>query len=224
MTNLREHLDLIAGPAAEPSAADVDADIARGRRALRRRRVGQTLAGSAFAVAAAVAALSVAAAGGTVTPPGDRPSVTARGELRLVAYQGEQPKGFTVDTVPEGWFIQGDEDFNLVLAPVRAQNPGPDVDPSKAPIFDPRDYSDKIAIFLANREIERPNGGTPVTVGAKKGVLTSTGGSSRTLWVEHSARAYLVVQFWQDFGLSEDQMVELGAGVHVHPEAERYAG
>ena len=78
MNDLQNRLAELAGPASPPTAAQLDADLTRGRRALRRRRTAQTLAGSAFAVAAAVAAFSFTATGtGPVTPanPGVAQSV-----------------------------------------------------------------------------------------------------------------------------------------------------
>jgi hypothetical protein len=241
MIDLRNHLDEIAVPVSPPTAEQVEADVARGRRALRRRRAGQTIAASAFGVAALVAAFTVTTAGTGAGPHGpvaDRPAtVTA---ARLVAYQGAQPKGFTVDKVPDGWFVQSDENYSLLLAPDRAKNGGPDVNPSKAPLYDPRSYVDKITIMLASKDQHGPpRAGTPVRVGDRNGTLLKSlqgmtpdgpvppaagGDTGWELWVKQPSGVYLIVQYWQGLGLSQHQMVELGAGVHVHKDAEQAAG
>jgi len=241
MIDLRNHLEDIAGPASPPTAADVDADVARGRRALRRRRAGQAVAGSAFGVAALVAAFAVATAGTSAGPRGsgtDRPAVVTA--AKLVAYQGVQPKGFTVDKVPDGWFVQGDENYSLLLAPDKAKNGGPDVNPSTQPLYDPNSSAEKITIMLAAKsQDDPPRAGTPVKVGDRNGTLlkslqgmtpdgpmptAANGDTGWELWVRQPSGVYMIVQYWQGLGLSQDQMVELGAGVHVHKDAEQSAG
>ena len=241
MMDLRDHLDQIAGSTPPPTAEQAGADVARGRRALRRRRAGQTAAGSAFGVAALVAAFSIATAGTGAAPhgpatAGSRPVVAAA----LVAYQGAQPKGFTIDKVPAGWFIQNDDNYSLLLAPQKAQSPGPDVDPSRDPLFDRDSFVGKIAIMLESKDQRGPSrDGTKVQVGDREGRLlkslrgvtpdgpapTAPGGDTGwELWVQQPSGASLIVQFWQGLGLTQDQMVELGAGVHVHADAEQGVG
>jgi hypothetical protein len=241
MIDLRNHLDEIAAPLSPPAAAEVDADLARGRRALRRRRAGQAIAGSAFGVAALVAAFAVATAGtgaGPHHPAADRPAVVTA--AKLVAYKGAQPKGFTVDKVPDGWFIQSDDNYSLLLAPIKAKNPGPGVDPSKAPIYDPQSFVGKIGIMLESRDQHGPSrAGTTVKVGDRTGTLLKSlpgmtpdgrvspaagGDTGWELWVKQPSGVYMIVQYWQGLGLSRDQMVELGAGVHVHHDAEQSVG
>jgi hypothetical protein len=73
MTELYDLLDRAAGTYQTPSAADVEADVARGQRALRRRRTGA--AGGLLTVAVAAAAIPVAwggapSAGGGAVPGG----------------------------------------------------------------------------------------------------------------------------------------------------------
>ena len=243
MTDLHNRLDRIAGPAAVPTAADVDADLVRGRRALRRRRTVQATGGSAFAVAALVAAVSFTTGGGTAAGPGatqaaDRPAATAAA-VKLVAYRGEQPKGFTVDTVPDGWFVQQDSSYSLTLAPDRAANPGPDTDPSKDPVHDPQSFVGKIGVMLSSKDQDGPGDGTAVKVGDRNGVLVKSpvgetpdgplptpadGDTGWTLWVEQPSGAHLLVQFWEGLGMTREQMVELAAGVHVHKDAQQGVG
>ena len=235
-------------PASVPDNADVDEavkqalrDLPPRMRALRRRRAGQAVAGSAFGVAALVAAFAVATAGTDAGPHGSvgtNPAVASA--ARLVAYQGAQPKGFTVDKVPDGWFVQGDDSYSLLLAPEKARNGGPNVDPSASPLYDPNSSAEKITIMLEGKsENGPPRSGTPVKVGDLDGTLlkslrgmtpdgpmptAANGDTGWELWVQQPSGAYMIVQYWQGLGLSQDQMVELGAGVHVHKDAQQSVG
>jgi hypothetical protein len=220
MMNLRDRLTEIAGPAVAPTAAEVDADLARGRRALRRRRAGRTAAGSTFGVAALVAAVSLATAGvdsAPQDPVADHPPAATATEL--VAYKGAQPKGYTIDKVPDGWEIQGVNEYALTLAPVGADDQIPD------------SFVGKIAIMLQSKDQHRVPAGKAVRVG-HKGVLVKSepgtnppaGDTGWTLWIEQPTGAYLLIQFWEGLGFSEDAMVELGAGVQIHADAKQGAG
>lgn len=245
MMDLQDRLGQLAGPAQPPTAAQIEADLGRGRRALRRRRTTQTVAGSVLGVAALVTAFTLgnpaADTGSHPAAVGDRPSVGAfsKAALRLAAYKGVQPKGFTVDTVPDGWYVQTDNKYNLLIAPDRAKNPGPNVNPSKAPLYDPNSFVDKIGIYLQSRDAGGPRKGTPVKVGDMAGVLVKSkpgmtpdgpespaanGDPGWQLWVKQPSGVYLVVQFWQGLALSKSQMIEIAAGVHVHRDALRAAG
>ncbi|MFG1996744.1 hypothetical protein ACGFJ7_42880 [Actinoplanes sp. NPDC048988] len=252
MSDLRRHFEKIAGPAPETNPTTVralaEADVVRGRRALRRRRTLQSVAGSAFGVAALVAVFAVTTTGGageSAAPiaadrAADRPAARPAAKVQLVAYKGEQPKGFTVDKVPSGWFIQNDDNYSLVFAPEKAKNPGPDVDPSADPIYDPNHFADKIVVMLESKDQSGPGReGKKVKVGDQDGVLlkslqdmtpdgpapTAPGGDTGwELWVKQPSGIYMIVQVWQGLGLSESQIVELGAGVHVHKGAQQGVG
>ncbi|MBU2667427.1 hypothetical protein KOI35_28340 [Actinoplanes bogorensis] len=238
MNDLRDHLQQIAGPMTTISSDQVEADLTRGRRALRRRRLVQTTAGSAFGVAALAAAIAVATTGGPTTAPvsPERPA-----SVQLVAYKGEQPKGFTVDKVPDGWFVQSSEQGFLTIAPNKAKNPGPDVNPSEAPVYDAESFVDKIAIMLESKDQNGPSReGKKVKVGDQEGVLLKSlpgmnpdgtdtpsapgGDTGWELWLKQPSGIYLIVQVWQGLGLTESQIVELGAGVHVHKDAVQGVG
>jgi hypothetical protein len=238
MTDLRGHLEQIAGPPVEATAEQADADLTRGQRALRRRRTGQGIVAGFFAVAVAAAAVSVnvSADGGSGNAPS--PAVAAPA-ARLVAYTGAQPKGFTIDKVPEGWFIQSDVNSNLLLAPKSAQNPKPGVDPSTDPLYDKNSYVGKIAIMLESKDQSGPDrDGIAVKVGDQNGQLLKSltemvpgqpagdpnADTGWTLWVKQPSGIYLLVQFAENLGLSQDQMAELGAGVHVHKGAVQGVG
>ena len=222
--DLRDQLASIAGPAVGPTVAEADADLARGRRALRRRRTVQTAGGSAFAAAALVAVFAVTTGIGAGPAPTDRGRTVAT--TQLVAYTGKQPKVFTIDKVPDGWFVQSEDDSGIVLAPSRIKGQPP-VDPSTDPLHDPRSFVGKIAIMLQSRDQSGPGPGTEVRVGERRGVFVAPmpgDGDGTTLWIEQPNEIYLLIQFWQDFGLSRAQMIELGAGVHVPEGAKQGVG
>lgn len=242
--DLRHHLDALAGPQIEPTPVVVAADLARGRQALHRRRIAQTLGGSTFAVAALIAAVSFGTgqdgAGVHSQAAADRSASTMQA-ARLVAYTGAQPKGFTLDKVPDGWSIQKDDTVDLLLAPNKAGDSAPTVDPSKAAIagYGEPGYIARIDIMLESKDSHGPPYGTKVKVGDQDGVLMKSprGGSPTRLdpigpggdtgwqlWVKQPSGVHLIVQFDTGVGLSQAQMIELGAGVHVHKGAGQIVG
>jgi len=214
--DLQERLGRIAGQAFPATPTQVEADLARGRRALRRRRTLQRVGASVFAVAALTAAVAYGAAdhsAGGAAPPaaaGSRGVVAAD----LVAYTGAQPKGFTIDKVPAGWEIQGVDEFVLTIAPVDAADKNPDV------------FTGKIAVMLQSKDDKSTPTGTAVQVGDKPGVLAPALGTDggKNLWVKEPDGGYLLVQIWDGNGWSQDKIVEFGAGIHVQPGAKRGVG
>ncbi|MGK5680626.1 hypothetical protein [Actinoplanes sp. URMC 104] len=238
MNDLRDHLSQIAGPVSPPTAEQVKADLVRGRRALRRRRTVQCIAGSSFGVAALAAAIAFATTGAPASAP-DRVTAAAPA-VQLVAYKGEQPQGFTVDKVPDGWFVQASEPGYLTIAPDKAKKPGPGVNPSEEPVYAPDVFVDKIAVMLESKDQNGPSRqGKTVKVGDREGVLLKSlqgqtpdgpvppapgGDTGWELWVKQPSGVYLIVQVWQGVGLTESQIVELGAGVHVHKDAVQGVG
>ncbi|MFI5937838.1 hypothetical protein [Actinoplanes sp. NPDC051494] len=223
MTDLRRTLDEIAGPAVEPSADQLTADITRGKRALRRRRGLQAAGGSVFAVAAVVAAVSFTA-GGTATAPA---TTTALPEAKapavstktvLVAYQGKQPKGFTIDKVPDGFAVEVSRDSVLTLAPADAVA-APDPDGSVS-------YVGKISIFLQSKDEQAPTDGDKVKVGSGNGLLVrATGGGDQTvLWIEQPNGVWAQIMVWATIGLTDEQILDFGAGLHVEKDAVQGVG
>ncbi len=252
--DLHRHFDTLAGPEVTPTMNDINADLDRGRRALRKRRTVQSIAGSAFAVAALAAGIAVVTTGNApaTTAPiaaqsqgqGPTPDGVA---TRLVAYTGSQPKGYTIDKVPNGWEIQADNEYSLILAPKDALDK------------DPNSFVGKIGIMLQSKDQKDAPQGKKVKVGDLSGVLVpeeeitdptvlrlqqeakreaiAKGGPSAapflvpddandgaTLWVKQANGVHLLVQFWEGLGLSEQDMLDIGAGVHVHKDAVQGVG
>ena len=246
---LRDAFQDIAGRPVAPTMQQADADLSRGRDALRKRRVMQTAGGSMFAVAVAVAAFAVATSG-TVTGPGGpeakaAPAATdsTAAKINLVAYKGEQPKGFTIDTVPDGWFVQAVDKYSLVIAPDKAKNPGPDVDPSKAPIYDPNNFRGKIAVFLQSKDEKAPRGKTTEVNGREmimrkdpRGDVSDANGFpspeperadgdyGSTVFVKQDNGIWVLVQYWGGLGFTKQQKFELAAGVHADKNAVQAVG
>ncbi|MCY1137666.1 hypothetical protein OWR29_06615 [Actinoplanes sp. Pm04-4] len=238
MNDLRDHFQQIAGPIPTTTPDQIEADLTRGRRALRRRRVVQACTGSAFGVAALAAAIAIATSSTGVPPTAGQEQTVA--SVQLVAYKGEQPKGFTVDKVPDGWYIQASNEGYLTVAPDKAKNPGPDVNPSTDPVYDENSFVDKIVIMLESKDQNGPSReGKKVQVGDQEGVLLKSlqgetpdgkvppaagGDTGWELWLKQPSGIWLIVQVWQGVGLTESQIVELGAGVHVHKDAVQGVG
>ena len=93
---------------------DTQADLARGRTLLARRRRRLALAGGT--------GLAAAGAAGTLllTGPVNRPAPVAspapgKVSVALVAYAGAQPKGYTLRAIPKGWEVASADNTNLVL-------------------------------------------------------------------------------------------------------------
>lgn len=208
MMDLHDRLDRIAGRVPEPTPAQADDDLARGRRALTRRRTVRKLGASAFVAVAIAAAVTYGTTGdGDPAPPR---TVAAK----LVAYQGEQPQGFTIDKVPAGWEIQGGSPGNLTIAPADAADKQPDV------------FVGKIAIMLQSQDDTSTPTGTELTVGGKPGVLNEAQGTDggKNLWVKQPDGVWMLVQIWDARGWTEQNIVEFADGIHVQPGAQRGRG
>lgn len=87
-----------------PTPSTLDGDLRRGQHARRRRRglVGTGVTG-AFAATVAVG-LSLG------------PTAGPAAAVELVTYTEEQPAGFTIAEVPEGWHVLSSDQGNLILA------------------------------------------------------------------------------------------------------------
>ncbi|AEV88042.1 hypothetical protein ACWT_7031 [Actinoplanes sp. SE50] len=223
--DLHTRLERFGGPIEAAAADTIAADVERGQRALRRRRTFRTSAVTAFGMAAIVATISVTGAVTGTAPSG--PAVAASlpaaagstpaARVKLVDYTGAQPKWFTIDKVPEGYFVQKDDEGGLTIAPASVKNPPPGADPSKDPRYDPSVLTDKIGIYLEPTWYREGNDdGEKVTVGGFPAVLHGAA-PLQQLMILVSPKVYATVQ--ADVPLTRDQLLELGAGLHVSKEA-----
>jgi hypothetical protein len=224
MTNLHEHLDRIAGPVTDTPAEQAAADLSRGRRALRRRRAVQSAGASVFAVAALAAAVTYGTTtsgggdGGESVAGNPPPAATSpqTASTKLVAYKGKQPKGFTLDKVPDGWEVQGVTQMALTLAPVGFGDQEPD------------SFEGKIAVMLQSQDDHSTPEGEELTVAGQPAVLGPIGVGGvefdRNLWVRQKDGVWMQIQVWDFRGWTEDSIVEFAEGIHVLPGAQRGRG
>ena len=223
MMDLYQGLSRIAGTAGDPTPTpdQIEADLARGHRALRRRRTLQAGGGSAFAAAAVAAAVVFATAG---SPDAATPAPLAQGTsaasaaapagapdtIRLVAYTGKQPEGYTLDKVPSGWEIQGVNEYVLTLAPEDAKNKQRD------------NFEGKVVVMLQSVDDTATPKGTKVDIDGSPGVLTKAGGQTTgwTLFVDLPTGPRMQVQVWDGLGWDRDDVVDFAKGVHVNADAK----
>ncbi|SEL29526.1 hypothetical protein [Rhodococcus maanshanensis] len=208
--NVEERLaGLNVQAASDVSDQVIEQDVRRGRAALRRIRVrrGAIGGGVAFALAAAVTvgATGVMGSGQQVQPVagGDHPSVqVGSSTVRLVAYTGDQPAGYTISRVPEGFVLQGSSPSFLTLARQGDNTPA-------------NYFVDKILVSLESAAPSLEGGavsvhGAPAVINVDEG--------TRTLHYTDGAHS-LLLQAWSGIGLTDAQLVDLAEGVTVTPDA-----
>jgi hypothetical protein len=209
MSDLTALFNEAAGPAATPGHAIAEADLARGQRALRRRRtfkLGSRAIGVAavglvgFAVVAPTLTSTTPTAPAQAAAPAQTTPATS---LALVAYTGKQPAGFILDQVPEGYELQTSDPAVLLLAPAGDTS-------------DPKVFIGKIAITVGAdvpEEISRLKVGES-TIFANLGASGKTDGT-RTLYVKRGERKYLEVQVWAGLKLTDQQILKFADGITV---------
>jgi hypothetical protein len=205
--DLHTRLERFGGPIDAASTQDISADLDRGRRAVRRRRTVQAIAGSAFGLAAITTAFALTVGGpASDTVPNRAPAVARApaGRLTLVDYRGPQSPGFTIDKVPNGFFIQNYDGSDVLIAPSPNPREGSLV------------LTGKIGIYLEAKAFHRNPSGEELTVTGHPAVL-HTVGSTRQLLIDISPLMYAIIQV--DLPLDRGQILELGAGLHVHQNA-----
>ena len=226
--DLHTRFERLGGPVESASPDLIHADLARGRRAVQRRRTARIATATGLSVVAVAAAFAVTL--GTGGGPAGSPvvAVSTPANLRLVDYRGAQPRYFTIKKVPEGFFIQRDAESGLTIAPsdpAVANSAAPEPGLSVAPRDDPQVFTGKIGVFLEHKGDREGAGPEPadreVTVGGRPALLLHNGPVTDLL-ISISPDVYAGIQF--DVRLTEQQMLELGAGLQVDPGAvDRFA-
>jgi hypothetical protein len=230
MDILRNLPQAAATPDVPADQAVVAADVARGHQAVSRRR--QKRIGFAAAAVAAVAALAVGA--GQLGPTADNQSTVAGSSgvnaaaLQLVAYTGEQPAGFKVTTVPQGWTVISSNAFEFVVAPPgKETGGGPSAGPSTGPA--PVMYDDRIAVFmLGDSPPPKDSHSENVNINGKEGKLGTfpkgrTSPDARWLMFP-SDKGTVMVQVPDSTGLTNDQIVSFAEGISVTGAPEKFGG
>ncbi|PZS27194.1 MAG: hypothetical protein DLM59_16850 [Pseudonocardiales bacterium] len=216
MTDLHTMLTRAGRPGAAVPNDVVDADVARGQRALTRRRMRRGGTRVALVAAAAVGAIvlvnqpgapsaqappAAGRAARTVVPPQARP-------IKLVDYTGRQPDGYTVDSVPAGWEIQGVNDFVLTIGAVG--DPDKNVD----------SFVGKLVVMLASTDETPLTTGTRVVVGAGTGLVSRDDPATALLSFRDAAGHWIDVQVPAALHWTDAQIGAFGGAVHVNATAQ----
>ncbi len=224
MSDVRDVLERTARSAeATPSDETLEADVHRGRAALARRRVTRFSVAGLIAVVVvagtAVVAGNLGHSSGTTAHRAGQTSgrqhhsgPAAGTPVRLVAYHGDQPEGFTVSQVPDGWFLQGTNAFSLTVAP-QGDTTSPDAFEGKL-----------VVMLLSSSAPQRLPEGDPVEVGGNPGVI-SGGPPADTLTYRDDAGHFVQVQAWTStLHWTDDQLVSFAEGVQVTAQAQPGVG
>lgn len=205
-----------AAPAAHPTTTSVaDGDLARARRVLRQRRTRRLSAGSGLVAAAAIGALVIVNSGGSPASTTVAPSTKSTSSVKLVAFTGKQPTGYTLDKVPAGWQIAEDNLSLLTLAPAGAKSSGPGSFVGKIAVMTESDTGVPTDVQLDD-----------VTVGDRAGVIAHMkgAGDTRTLFVKQPSGDYLEIQVWSGLGWDNQQIAAFGESVHINAGAKKTFG
>jgi hypothetical protein len=214
-----------------PADSDtVAADVARGRRALIVRR-GRRIAGTGFVAVAAAAAIATGTVGqssGSGATAASRPSAvihaslqhtTATTHLQLTAYEGAQPVGFKVTTVPAGWHVTSSSRSAFVAVPPGTKTPH---GPAGAPVS----LMGGIAVMLqGDSRLPADEPITKVTVQGNEGQLGLTEDKgAKWLIYPHGAGSKVLVQVPTKLGLTDKQIVQFADGITVTSAAQAARG
>ena len=216
-----------------PSEATIEADVHRGRAGLARRRrtraiassVGGTLAAGVL-VGTVLVSTGPAENGAGHTAGGEpdqvtgdvrlgdtperEPGSTGEDGTRLVAWTGEQPDGFVVEKVPDGWFVQGSKSMHLTIAP-------------KGDTSHPDNFIGKLVIMVYSETEQQklPEDGEKVRVGDRPGVVTHRGtGTTAVLHYQDDKGNWVHVQCPEKLGWTDQQLADFGATVTVTDAAK----
>ncbi|WP_328527837.1 hypothetical protein OG984_19385 [Nocardioides sp. NBC_00368] len=189
-----------------PSADDATADLRRGHQALARRRIKRAALGGAALTLAVGGAF-----GGIALTSDDRvtPITQAADNVRLVDYDGTQMPGYTVAKVPEGFVLQGSDQYVLAVAR-----------PDDASTIS--DFRDKIVVTLESAS-SPAEGATDTTVNGQPATLVKTPDGATML--KYAYRDFtVVIQMWSSIHLTDEQLVEFAEGVEVTTDAKPSVG
>lgn len=226
--DLKELFELALADDGGPHAdvpPDPAADLRRGRKLLARRRRHRAFgAAAATAVTAAVAAGVVTTVAGGPAPKSPLAATSApatkgapaTAAIRLVAYTGTQPSGYTVRVIPAGWVIQGSNPFALVIAPADARSKDPD------------DFMGKLVVTQESFDTNGAGGAgwSPVPVAGHTAYYAAEIGGTPVagLVIDEAPGRWLLVQAPASLSWTKQQMVRFGLGVTVLKTAKEGKG
>ncbi len=232
MNDLKDLLELaLSDVPGRDARVDPAADLARGRRLLRRRR--QRQAGLAGVTAAVLCGVLVplalqgsapshrpapaAVASSRPQPTHSQPSQTTAPaqqprEIKLVAWVGTQPPGYQVAWMPKGWVVQGSTPFALVMAPPNAPNKNPDV------------YSDKLVVMLQSRDATAPPADwANQPVNGREGKF-DVQDDTQILTFKNATGQWVVIQAPVSLGWDSAELAKFAGGVQVLAAAQQGRG
>jgi hypothetical protein len=203
-------------PIGPPPASAIEGDLARGRSALRRRRRSAGTAALSLTVVAAGGAVwlsSTGSGGGHHAPAVASPP--APGKIKLVDYVGQEPQGFDIGTVPQGYGLdlQASTSYAVVIAPAGDADKSPDSFAGKLVVSAEDAGSFGTLSSLGNQS---------VTVGGVAGRLGDDGTATQVWWQVGSIM--IDVQCWDSIGLTHEQLVSFAATVSTTPQLQLSKG
>ena len=217
MTDVIDRLaELGRTPLGPPPVSTIDGDLARGRSALRRRRRSAGTAALSLSVVAAGGAAWLASTG---SGGGHRaPAVTSRPaspKVKLVDYVGQEPQGFHIGTVPQGYGLdlQASTSYSVVLAPAGDADKSPDSFIGKL-VVSAEDASSYGALSSL--------GNQSTTIGGEPGRIGDDGTATQIWWQVGSV--IIDVQCWDNVGLTHEQLVTFADTVSTTPQLQLSKG
>jgi hypothetical protein len=193
---------------------DPAADVARGRRLLRRRRAVRFGGVATAAAACVVTSVALTAGGPVATTPAPTPPAVAGEEkpqglpaIALVAYDGRQVPGYRVAEVPSGWEIQGGNAFALTIAPKDAADKSPD------------SFAGKLVVMLESQDAGAPEGPPDVSVDGRPGHVRVEGDTQVLTYQDVDGR-WVVIQAPTSLGWDGERIARFATGVEVLGNAE----
>jgi hypothetical protein len=239
MSDITEIFSKVAPNPADPTSDQLDADIARGHRALRQadrqRRIKRSMITATGVAAAAVLVVVGAQLHGNgsakapahtvaknpsaikvVTPTKAPVKVKVKVHhqstaIKLVAYHGTQLHGFTVDSVPQGWFLSTSTADALLI------------DPDGSTDHDSSVFVGKLAVLTSSVDQHGLGKGTSVTVNGKKGVISDQGKYGLMLSY-NTDRFGIDIQAPAQLHWTNNQLVAFAEGVHETSDAVQGEG
>jgi hypothetical protein len=212
MTDVIDYLaELGTIPIGPTSASTVEGDVARGRSALRRRRgAGTAILSLAIATTGGVGWFEFAgSSGGTSSPSVTSPSVPLK--VKLVDYLGQEPRGFHIGVIPQGYDLdlQASTPYEVVIAPAGDADKDPDSFVSKVAIT-AEDVSELGSLSSL--------GNQSVTIGGHPGRIRDDGTATQIWW--QVGTIIIDVQCWDSIGLTHAQLVNFAGGVSTTPQLQ----
>jgi hypothetical protein len=218
-------LALTDGRAPDPGErADPAADLARGRRLLRRRRLAGLAGASAAVLCAALVPLALRGHAAPAPAPAAAPrpaqsrmsmGPVGSGQTRtvaLVAWAGTQPPGYRVSQVPKGWVVQGSNPYRLTIAPAD--------DPSTNPDY----FVGKLVVMLQSRDATSPpTQGAPQQVNGRPGMF-DVQGDTQILTFQIAGGQWVVIQAPVSLGWNSAELAQFASGVQVLVTAQQGRG